>query len=80
MIDNEKVRVGRLIRVKNKDPKPNASRWYYSTWVENADKSNLRQIFLTENELKRAEERAGKNPEDQTRRSLWVRVVEFLRG
>lgn len=80
MIDHEKVRLGRVVRVVNQDPKPNASRWYNSIWVENADKTKVRQIFLTDNELKRAEERARKNPEDQTRRSWWVRFVEWFRS
>lgn len=78
-IDQEKVRVGRLIRVVNQDPKPGASKWYISTWVEDADKRNRRQILLTENELKRGEHRAKMNPEDLPKRGWWVRLVEWAR-
>lgn len=78
-IDQEKVRIGRLIRVKNQDPKPTANTWYYSVWVEDHDKGNRRALLLTENELKRAEHRSGKNPEDLPKRGWWVKMVERIR-
>lgn len=78
-IDLEKVRIGRLIRVKNQEPKPMANPWYYSVWVEDHDKGNVRPLLFTENELRRAEHRSGKNPEDLPKRGWWVRMVEWFR-
>ena len=79
MIDLEKVRFGRLIRVVNDKPKPNASKWYYSVWLEDAYKEPV-LAFFTEAELERALKRAENNPEDATKRGWWVRLVEWFRS
>ena len=65
-IDEVHVKMGRLIRVVNKDKKAAANDWYYAVQVEDADGSNERCLLLSENVIKEGEERAQKNKEDLT--------------
>lgn len=75
LIDKVKVKAGRLIRVWNNRKKPTAKALYVSVWVENADGTNERCLLFTENEIKRAEDRATKNMEDLTSKNF---VTDFL--
>jgi hypothetical protein len=76
IIDKVKVRAGRLIRVFNTIPKHNSKPWYISIWVEDADGRNERCLLFTENEIKRAEDRANKNKEDLTNKSLFTDLID----
>ena len=60
------VKAGRLIPVYNLGRRKfsRERRFYFSVWVEDADGGNERCLLFTDNELKRAEERAKRNPED----------------
>lgn len=71
-IDDVRVTAGRLIRVKNsKKPKfSNAKDEYIAVFVEDSNGKNERCLLFTKRELKIAEERAKKNPEDLTKKSL----------
>ena len=69
-IDKVEVKMGRLIRVVNQNKRSAANKWYWSIPVENADGGRERTILLTDKELKRAEERARKNPEDLPKMGL----------
>ena len=72
------VKAGRLIPVYNKDRRKfsNAKRHYTAVCVEDADGSNERCLLFTDHELKRAEERAQKNPEDLTEKSWWTDIQD----
>ena len=58
------VKSGRLIKVLNKDHKMGESSSYIFVWVEDQDGKNPKCLLFTENEIKNAELRALKNPED----------------
>jgi hypothetical protein len=71
-IDDARVAAGRLIHVKNtKKPKfSNAKNEYLAVFVEDSGGGNERCLLFTERELKIAEHRASRNPEDLTKKSL----------
>lgn len=64
LIEQVKVKAGRLIRVWNTLKKKNEKVGYVSVWVEDADGSNERCLLFTDKEIARAEARAKKNQED----------------
>jgi hypothetical protein len=78
LIDKVKVKAGRLIRVWNTEKKKfsNAKPWYISLWVEDADGKNERCLLFTENEIRKAEERAAKNEEDLTSKSFFTDIID----
>jgi len=73
-IDDKRVTSGRLIKVLNENKHRLANEQYFSVWVEDADGSNERCILFTENEIKIAEERAAKNPEDLTSKGFFANL------
>ena len=70
LIDQVRVKTGRLIRVWNTLKKKNENKGYVSVWVEDADGKNERCLLFTEKEIARAELRASKNVEDLTSKSF----------
>jgi hypothetical protein len=60
---NKEVKSGKLIKVDNKDHKMGESSTYIFVWVED-QKGKTKALLFTENEIKNAELRAFKNPED----------------
>lgn len=67
-IDTSRIVAGRLIRVKNTE-KPvfsNEKGEYLAVWVEDSDSKKERCLLFTEREIKIAEARAKRNPEDIT--------------
>lgn len=70
LIDEVRVKAGRLIRVWNTLRKKNEKKGYVAVWVEDADGSNERCLLFTEKELERAEVRASKNLEDLTKKNF----------
>lgn len=76
LIDLVRVKAGRLIRVWNQDKKPAAKDLYVSVWVEDANGKNERCLLFTENEIKRAEERAIKNQEDLTKKGFFTDLMD----
>ncbi len=76
LIDKVKAKAGRLIKVFNIEPKPNARPWYVSVWVEDADGSNERCLLFTDAEIKRAEERANNNKEDLSSKSFFTDLID----
>jgi hypothetical protein len=78
LIDKVKVKAGRLIKVWNTEKKKfsNAKPWYISLWVEDADGKNERCLLFTENEIRKAEERAAKNEEDLTSKSFFTDIID----
>ena len=58
------ARNGRLFKVENKGRKFGANKHYIFTYLENSNGDNETPYLFTENELKDAENRANKNPED----------------
>jgi len=77
-LDDEPVKMGRLLRVYNALRKKfsNANRLYYAVWVEDADGGNERCLLFTKNELDKAEHRAAKNPEDIPQRSVLTDLLD----
>ncbi len=73
-----KIVSGRLVPVWNTERKvfSNAKKQYVAVWVEDADGKNERCLLFTENEIKAAEYRASKNPEDLTEKTWWTNVVD----
>ena len=73
-LDDVPVKSGRLIRVFNTERKAfsGANPSYVAVWVEDADGSNERCLLLTESQIKVAEARARKNPEDLTEKTWWT--------
>ena len=59
-----RVKNGRLFKVENKDRKFGANSHYIFTFLEDSDGENETPYLFTENQLKRARERAEINPED----------------
>lgn len=65
-----RIKAGRLIRVNNKDRKFGSALEYIALWVEDSNGKNERCLLFTEDEIKKAEERANRNPEDLTKKSF----------
>jgi hypothetical protein len=76
LIDEVRVKAGRLIRVWNTLRKKNEKKGYVSVWVEDADGSNERCLLFTEKELERAELRATKNLEDLTKKNFLTDITD----
>jgi hypothetical protein len=78
LIDKVKVKAGRLIKVWNTEKKKfsNAKPLYVSVWVEDADGSNERCLLFTENDIKKAEQRASKNQEDLTTKGFFTNITD----
>jgi len=78
LIDIVKVKAGRLIRVWNTEKKKfsNSKDHYVSVFVEDADGKNERCLLFTENEIKNAEYRASRNPEDLTTKTWFTDLVD----
>lgn len=76
VITQAKVKAGRLIRVYNQDPAPNANPRYTAVWVEDANGKNERCLLFTTHEITRAEERAVKNMEDLTEKDFITDLLD----
>lgn len=76
LIDEVRVKSGRLIRVWNTLRKKNEKKGYVSVWVEDADGTNERCLLFTEKELERAELRASKNLEDLTSKNFITDLID----
>ena len=76
LIDQVKVKAGRLIKVWNTLKKKNENKGYVSVWVEDADGTNERCLLFTEKEIQRAELRASKNIEDLTDKNFLTNLVD----
>jgi len=72
------TRLGRLLRVKNNKTKSftHESDSYIAVWVSDWDGGNKRCILFTDREIAKAEERAEKNAEDLTKRSLISKLLD----
>ncbi len=75
VIEQVRVKTGRLIRVWNTLRKKNENAGYVSVWIEDADGKNERCLLFTEKEIERAEKRAARNMEDLTKKDL---LTDFL--
>jgi hypothetical protein len=78
LIDQVRVKAGRLIKVWNTEKKKfsNAKPWYISLWVEDADGGNERCLLFTEKEIQAAEKRAAANQEDLTSKGFFTNVLD----
>jgi hypothetical protein len=78
LIDKVRVKAGRLIRVWNEQKAKfsNAAPEYISVWVEDADGKNERCLLFTYHEIQVAQERATKNLEDLTEKSLLNDIID----
>ena len=75
VIEQVRVKTGRLIRVWNTLRKKNENAGYVSVWIEDANGKNERCLLFTEKEIERAEKRAARNMEDLTKKDL---LTDFL--
>ena len=71
-----KVVKGRLIEVDNKDRKFGSAESYIAVQVEDENGSNERCILFTVDEIKKAHERAKKNPEDLTEKGFITDLLD----
>jgi hypothetical protein len=76
LIDQVRVKAGRLVRVWNTLKKKNENKGYVSVWVEDASGKNERCLLFTEKEIQRAELRASKNIEDLTKKGFLTDLVD----
>ena len=76
LIDQVRVKAGRLIRVWNTLKKKNENIGYIAVWVEDANGTNERCLLFTEKEILRAELRASKNVEDLTDKGFFTDLVD----
>ena len=70
LIEQVKVKAGRLIRVWNTEKRKSEKAGYVSVWVEDANGKNERCLLFTEKEIERAEHRASRNIEDLTKKGF----------
>ena len=77
-IDKVRVAKGRLIRVVNTERVKfsRANSKYISLQVEDADGGNERCLLFTERAIQEAENRAKRNPEDLTTKSLLTDIID----
>ena len=78
LIDKVRVKAGRLIRVWNDEKKKfsNAAPEYVSVWVEDANGKNERCLLFTDHEIQVAENRADRNLEDLTEKSIFTDFID----
>jgi hypothetical protein len=76
LIDQVKVKAGRLIKVWNTLKKKNENIGYIAVWVEDANGTNERCLLFTEKEILHAEVRASKNAEDLTKKGFITDIVD----
>lgn len=76
VLDQVRVKQGRLIRVENTERTFGSADVYIAVQVEDADGSNERCLLFTEKELEVAQERADKNKEDLTTKSFLTNVLD----
>lgn len=76
VLDQVRVKQGRLIRVQNTDRTFGSADVYIAVQVEDADGSNERCLLFTEKELAVAQERADKNKEDLTTKSFITNLID----
>lgn len=76
VLDQVKVKQGRLIRVENTERTFGSADVYIAVQVENADGSDERCLLFTEKEIQAAQERADKNKEDLTNRSFITDLLD----
>jgi len=76
LLNDVKVVAGRLIPVWNTERKAfsNSKDRYLAVWVEDEDGNNERCLLFTANEIKNAEYRASRNPEDLTEKGWWTNL------
>lgn len=73
---NMKIKAGRIERIQNTDSQLNESTHYNRIWVEDADGSNERPLFLTDNELGAISERTQKNKEDWGKKGWLTDIID----
>ncbi len=77
-LDKVLVKSGRIIEVMNENRKKfsKAAKTYLTIQVEDANGGNERCLLFTAREMRVAEERAKKNPEDWTKKNILVDAID----
>jgi hypothetical protein len=77
-LTDSKPVMGRRIPVYNKKRRKFSTEnvFYYAVWTEDSKGNGEECLLFTERELERARERAQRNPEDWTERSLLTDVLD----
>jgi hypothetical protein len=76
VLDQVKVKQGRLIRVQNIERTFGSDDVYVAVQVEDSDGSNERCLLFTEKEIQSAQERADNNKEDLTTKSFITNLID----
>ena len=71
-----KIKLGRTQYVENKDRTFGSAPGYIAVQVENSNGKNERCLLFTDDEIKKAEERAKRNPEDLTKKGWLVNLLD----
>lgn len=66
-----KTKLGRVVLIENKNPKPNEAAQYYRVWIEDEFGDNEQPLFLTPAEMERVKKRTERNKEDWGKRG-WL--------
>ena len=77
-IDKSRIVAGRLIRVSNisKRKFSNSKDDYLSVWVEDANGKNERCLLFTDREIKLAETRSKRNPDNITTKPFLQDLID----
>ena len=78
LLTDVKVVAGRLVEVWNTERKAfsNSKDRYMAVWVEDPNGGNERCLLFTENEIRNAEYRASRNPEDIPTKGWWTNLTD----
>ena len=69
------VKNGNLLRVYNTDRKTNAKKYYWFTYLQLPDGTEIK-VMLKESQLKDIRERAEKNEEDAPSKNFFVDLID----
>jgi hypothetical protein len=71
---SQKTRVGRFVKVANRNRKHNANEYYYSSWI--MVNGIMTPVLFTEDQINSGIYRAKLNPEDIAERSLTSKILD----
>jgi hypothetical protein len=71
-----RVKRGRIIEVDNRERVFGSALKYNAVWVEDSDGKNERCLLFTDDEIRKAEERAAKNIEDLTEKGFFTDLLD----
>jgi len=71
---SQKTRVGRFVKVANRNRKHNANEYYYSSWIK--VNGIMTPVLFTQDQIDSGIYRAKLNPEDNVERSSLSKLID----